>query len=89
MNSLQVPPQPLDTLQWVTVRLHSNGTISTSGTIADKKMALHLLEQARDAIKRQIPEYRAIVIPGSEVQIAPVLPVKDLGYVPAHERGDP
>lgn len=84
-----VPPQPLDVLQWVTVRLHANGTLSTSGTIADKKMALHLLDQARDAIKRQVPDYQAIVIPGSEVEIAPVLPVKDMGYLSPAQRGDP
>ena len=84
-----IPPQPLDVVQWVTVRLHASGTISTSGTIADKKMALHLLDQARDAIKRQVPEYAPIVIPGSEVCIAPALPVRDMGYIAPAQRGDP
>lgn len=84
-----IPPQPLDVMQWVTVRLHADGTISTCGTIADKKMALHLLDQAREAIKARVPDYKAIVIPGSEVVLAPSFPVRDLGEMPAAHRGDP
>lgn len=83
-----VPPQPDDVLQWVTVRLHADGAVSTSGTIADKKMALHLLDIARDAIKSQVRDYAVIQTPGSEIEIAPSLPVKDLGYLPQHQRGD-
>ena len=33
-----VPEQPLDVVAWVTVRLHQNGMVSTSGTIGDKPM---------------------------------------------------
>ena len=84
-----VPPQPDDVLQWVTVRLHANGTLSTSGTIADKKMALHLLDQAKDAIKRQVPDYKAIIVPNGEVEVALVLPVKEMGVIPPGLRGDP
>lgn len=84
-----IPPQPLDTLQWVTVRLHANGTLSTTGTIADKKMALHLLDQAKEAIKSRLPEYKALVIPNRDVEISPVLPVRDMGLIPEHQRGDP
>ena len=83
-----VPPQPLDVLAWVTVRLHANGTLSTSGTVGDRKMALHLLDQAKDAIRRNVSE-RAIVIPGSEVDEAPSLPTRELGSMEAGERGDP
>jgi hypothetical protein len=83
-----VPPQPDDVVQWVTIRLHADGAVSTSGTIADKKMALRLLDIARDAVKTQVQEYKAIVVPNREVDIAPVLPVKDMGYIPTHQRGD-
>jgi hypothetical protein len=83
-----VPPQPDDVVQWVTIRLHADGAVSTSGTIADKKMALRLLDIARDAVKTQVQEYKSIVVPNREVDIAPVLPVKDMGYIPAHQRGD-
>ena len=84
-----IPPQPLDVVQWVTVRLHADGAVSTSGTIGDKRMAIRLLDIARDAVKTQVSDYRAIEVPGSEVEIAPVLPVKDLGYIPENQRGDP
>lgn len=83
-----VPPQPLDTVQFVTVRLHANGAISTSGTIQDKAMALHLLDQARDAIRRQVPDPGAIIIPSRDVDVMPSLPTRDWGDMAAHERGD-
>lgn len=88
MNTF-VPPQPLDTIQWVTVRLHANGTISTQGTISDKAMAIHLLDQARDAIRRQVPDPGKIVIPGRDVDVMPSLPTRDMGDIPPAERGDP
>lgn len=84
-----VPPQPEDVVQWITIRLHANGALSTSGTIADKRMALHLLDHARDAVKRQVPDYQAIIVPGSEVEIAPALPVREMGTIPPNQRGDP
>lgn len=84
-----IPPQPLDVVQWVTIRLHADGAVSTSGTIGDKRMALRLLDIARDAVKTQVAEYRAIEVPGSEIEIAPVLPVKDLGDLAEGQRGDP
>jgi hypothetical protein len=83
-----VPAQPLDVVAWVTVRLHASGTISTLGTIADKKMAMHLLAQATDAVSG-LREYGAVIIPGSEVSIAPVLPVKEMGDLRADQRGTP
>ena len=89
MSGLQVPPQPDDVVQWVTIRHHADGTISVQGTIADKRMALHLIDHGRDVLKRSVPEYKAIIVPGSEVEIAPVLPVKEMGMIPANQRGDP
>ncbi len=85
-----VPPQPLDVCAWVTVRLHANGQLSTSGTIGDKRMAIHLLEQAIDAIRRQVPDpEKAIVIPGRDVDVMPSIPTRDIGDMAPTERGDP
>lgn len=84
-----VPPQPEDVVQWVTVRLHASGTISTLGTIADKAMALHLLDQARDAIKRQVPDPGKIVVPSRDVDVMPSLATRDMGDIPIAQRGDP
>lgn len=81
-----VPPQPLDVIAWVTVRLHSNGMISTQGTIGDKPMALHLLEQAREAVAKQ---QTSLIIPGRDVPVAPSVPTRDLGDMPAGDRGEP
>lgn len=84
-----VPPQPEDVVQWVTVRLHASGTISTLGTIGDKAMALHLLDQARDAIKRQVPDPGKIVVPSRDVDVMPSLATRDMGDIPIAQRGDP
>lgn len=85
MNEL-IPPQPLDVLQWITVRLHANGTISIAGTIGDKRMAKHLLDHAKDAINSQVKD---LVIPNRDVEISPGLPVRELGMMKPNERGDP
>lgn len=88
MSNVLVPEQPLDTVAYVTVRLHQTGIVSTSGTIGDKKMAIRLLEVALDAIKNQISD-SPIVIPGRDIGQAPTLPTRDLGEMAPHERGDP
>ena len=82
------PPQPLDVCAFVTVRLHQDGSVSTSGTIGDKAMALRLLDVARDAIKGRLSD-SPIVVPGRDVGCAPSIPTRDLGSMAPHERGDP
>ena len=86
--SALVPPQPLDTVAWVTVRLHTNGMVSTQGTIGDKAMALHLLDQAKDAVRGSL-RTEGIVIPGRDVSVSPSLPTRDLGDMPPEDRGEP
>ena len=89
MNGPPIPPQPLDVVAWVTVRLHSDGTLSTQGTIGDKRLALHLLDQAKDAIKANVPDPGKLIIPNRDVDVSPALPVRELGMMAPHERGDP
>ena len=84
-----IPPQPLDVVQWVTVRMHANGTVSTAGTIADKRTTLRLLAIATDAVKNQVSDYKAIVVPNREVDAEPSFPVREMGVMLEHERGDP
>lgn len=79
---------PNDVVMWITARLHQDGMVSASGTIADKRMALHLLDQARDAIKRQVPEDNAVMIPNRDVSVMPSIPTKDMAHIPTSERGD-
>lgn len=84
-----VPPQPEDVFAWVTVRMHQSGAISTSGTIGDKPLALYLLREGYRAIKGSVKEEPLIVLPNHQVEAEPSLPVRDLGSMPASERGDP
>jgi hypothetical protein len=84
------PAHALDAVAWVTVRLHQNGALSTQGTIGDPAMAIHMLEQAIDAIRREVVKKdRAIVIPGRDVDVMPSIPTRDIGDMAPHERGDP
>lgn len=83
------PPHPDNVVQWVTVRLHQDGAVSTQGTIGDKKMAIHLLDIARDAIRGQVPEEGKLFIPNRDVEVMPSLPTRDMGNIPIGERGDP
>lgn len=84
-----VPPQPEDVFAWVTVRMHQSGAISTSGTIGDKPLAMHLLREGYRAIKGSVKDEPLIVLPNHEVHAEPSVPVRDLGSLPEHERGDP
>lgn len=83
-----VPPQPEDVVGWVTVRCHAGGTISVSGTIGDAAFAKKLLDHAKDAITRQIPE-SGLIIPNRDVTVAPNPAFRELGDLKAWERGDP
>lgn len=83
-----VPPQPEDVVAWVTVRCHASGTVSVQGTIGDPVFAKKLLDHARDAITRQVPE-KGLVIPGRDVDLAPNQGLRELGDLAPHERGDP
>lgn len=84
-----VPPQEDDVIGWITIRYHATGGLSVSGTIGDARFAKFLLDHAKDAITRQIPE-GGIVIPGRDVQIPdPKLPgLQEMGYLPKDQRGD-
>ena len=83
-----VPPQDADTVAFITVRLHAPGTISVQGHVGDKRFALQLLEHAKDAIARQFPEDREVVIPARDVDVTPSLPLKEMGDLLPHQRGD-
>jgi hypothetical protein len=83
-----VPAQPLDVVAWVTVRLHQSGTVSTTGTIADKRMATHLLQTALGAVGK-LPDYKEIIVPASQVEVGPSFTTRDIGQIPVLERGTP
>lgn len=88
MSGALVPPQPLDVVAWITVRYHANGSMTIGGTIADKPVALAMLDHAKDAITRQIRE-PGIIIPNRDVDVEPSAAHTVMGDIPEAERGDP
>lgn len=84
----QPPPKPDDCVAWITVRLHAHGAMSIQGTIGDKKLAHQLLDHARDAITRQVPDEHALVVPNRDVAIVPASTLKEIGDIPPNQRGD-
>lgn len=88
MQTKGMPEKPDDTIAWITIRMHATGTISIAGTIGNRKMALDLLDHARDAIKSQIPDVQGVVIPNRDVAVKPIDGLKEVGDLPKHERGD-
>lgn len=86
---MSLPPlKPDDCIAWITVKMHAHGAVSIAGTIGEKKMAHMLLDTARDAITRQIPEESHIVIPNRDVVVQPYAGLREMGDLAPHERGD-
>ena len=65
----QAERAPGATLRMV-ITLYPDGAMSIEAPIADKKFCLHLLDEAREAIKRQ-PEPGQIIVPGEDVDSRP------------------
>ncbi len=83
-----VPPKSDDTVAWVTVRYHANGTLSVAGTIGDKHMVHQMLDHAKDAITRQIQDQKAVIIPNRDVEVIPTVGLREMGDLRPEERGD-
>jgi hypothetical protein len=83
-----VPPQDPDTVAYITVRLHATGALSVQGHIADKRMAVQLLDHARDALTRHVLDGGRAAIPASDVEVTPTIPLKEFGDMPPNQRGD-
>lgn len=79
---------PDDTIAWVTVRLHAHGAVSVGGTLGDRNMAITLLEHAKDAIRRQVPEAGELVVPNRDVCVQPSPTLRELGDLSLRDRGD-
>ena len=81
---------PDDTVAFVTVRLHANGAMSTQGHVGDKAFAIALLQNAIDAIKANVRDPGAIVVPSRDVEApqSEAFPSRERGDIPPAERGD-
>jgi len=71
-----------DCVAYVMVQYLSDGSLRTSGHIGDKKLAMALLNNAKEAISRlSRPEESGLVVPAMDVEAMqhPSYPVKPVG----------
>jgi len=83
-------PDDLDCVAFISIKLHANGGCSISGNVGDKKLALQLIETARDAIRNQVKERPEIIIPNRDVEAQqdPAFPTLPRGDMRPEDRGD-
>jgi hypothetical protein len=66
-------PTPLDRIAYLAISLYGGGAMSISGNIGDKRLALQMLDHARDTIAAQLvaaPD-SGLLIPPRDVTVAP------------------
>lgn len=80
----------LDVVAFISIKLHSNGAMSISGNIGDVKLALGMIDHARDSIKNQLKQKNEIVIPNRDVVTPqdPNFPTLPFGDMDPKDRGD-
>lgn len=66
-------PTPLDAIAYIHINLFGDEQMSVSGNIGDVKLALQMLDHARDAVKGQITlrTKEGLFIPSRDVDITP------------------
>ena len=86
------PPveHPDDTVAFVTVRMHANGSMSVQGHVGDKAFAIALLTNAIDAVRARVNDPSALVVPARDVEApqSEAFPSRERGDIPTSERGD-
>jgi hypothetical protein len=74
---------PLDAVASITLTLLANGAMGISGNIGDKKLALSMIDAAREAVNGQLrPEDdKSLILPARDVQAVqhPSYPTLALG----------
>jgi hypothetical protein len=84
---------PDDVHAWITLRLHANGALSVAGNIGDTKLALGMIEGAREAITSQLARNRPLIVmpehEARDIRQHPDFPTRERGDMAPHERGDP
>lgn len=76
-------PNPGDLIAGIQISFYANGAMSVSGNIGDKRLALQLLDHAKDAINNQLRPEDQLIIPNKDVEVVqhanyPTLPAGDL-----------
>lgn len=81
----------LDVVAFVTIKLHSNGSMAVAGNIGDKALALSMLDSAKDAVRGQFRNDKELIaIPNRDVvaQQHPNYPTRAFGDMKPEDRGD-
>ena len=68
------PTDDLEVVAEINLRLRRNGAMSVEGHIGDRNFVLAMLDNARDAVLRQIPPTGSLVIPGRDVEVPEFAP---------------
>jgi len=65
-------PTGMDAIANISITLFGNGAMQTSGNIADVKLALAMLDHAKDAINNKAKrEAKKLIIPSRDVEVKP------------------
>lgn len=82
--------EDLDVVAFIKIELRSNGAMSISGNIGDEKLAISMIDGARDAVKNQHKQKDKIIIPSRDVVAPqdPAFPTLPLGDMPEKDWGD-
>lgn len=67
MKPFSVHPETVATIK---IALRAGGEISISGNIGDKRLALGMLDHARDAVASQLRPEDELVLPNRDVVVA-------------------
>ena len=66
-------PTPDDVIAYIAITLFGGGQMAVSGNIGDVKMALQMLDGARDAVKNQLKlrTSEGLMLPNRDVEVVP------------------
>lgn len=80
-------PTPNDTVAYIAITLFADGNMAVSGNIGDVKLALQMIDGARDAVKNQLKRRTAggLMLPDRDVDVTPhpAFPLTPHGDVPS------
>ena len=80
-----------DRIAYIALSLYGNGAMSISGNIGDKRLAIQMLDHARDTLVNQqkANPYAGLLVPPRDIEVAPsplYPPLVEAGDVPPELR---
>lgn len=85
-----MPANAGDCVAFITIKIFADGSMSTAGNIGDKKLALAMLDHAKDAVRGHGRPRSEIITPNRDVVVeqSPGYPTRPLGDMAPGDRGD-